>query len=168
MGLSIEEQLAFMREGRAAPISFKMGSMEIPCRVLTGDELVRIEQEVLVRQAKLSDEERTESWLMHEIRKETLQRATAVEGGAPGLHFELLSAMSNDEVLYAYREFLDILLKVNPVLEQIPEKEVEELIAAVKKVPSLLNDCTSTHVMAMLLQVLGLQREDLQAAKFYG
>ncbi len=167
--LTIEDQLAMMREGRSAPISFKMGETEIPCRVLTGNELVRIEQDVLVRQQELKDAERTEAWLLHEVRKLTLEQATKIGGEPVGaLHRKLLDAMSHDEVIFAYRQYLDILMAVNPILEQMTDEDLEALVDAVKKDPSWLSECTTPRLVAMLQFVLGLDRVAPHPGKSFG
>lgn len=160
--LTIEDQLAMMREGHDAPMVFEMGSMPIQCRILTASELVRIEQDVQIERVKMEEGgvPWTEDWMLNRLRQITLERATKLEGEPVGtLTHDLLDRMSFDEVCFAYGEYLSLLRKVNPMLDDMSDEEVTELIEAVKKDPSLLSECTSTQLRRIITQLLQVAPE---------
>jgi hypothetical protein len=167
---AIDQQLMLMREGRNAPLQFKIGGALIPCRVITGDEVVRIEQDVVLARERLDDENpATEQWYQHAIRKAFLVAATTIkEGEPPALTPMLLSAMSNDEVLFAYRAYTELLAQVSPLFEMLSEDQFEVLKDAVKKTPWLLRECTSAQLAAALARVWELDPADLLQDKFSG
>ncbi len=159
-----------MREGRNAPLQIKIGKALIPCRILTGDEVVRIEQSVLVAAGKLKeDQPPTEQWHQHQVRKEFLIKATTIdETPGTGLTPILLSAMSNDEVLFAYRAYTELLGLISPVFETMTQEMYDTLEDDVKKNPALLSECTSGQLAAALAHVWELDLEALRRDRFSG
>lgn len=171
--MTIEDQLAAMRQGREFPASFMLGAVKIRCRILSGNEMVRIEQTVLKReQEEVKDVQlRTESWQFHEVRKELLMLATSgIEGtgGIPDLTPLLLEAMSFEEVLFAYNCYLNILMQVNPTFAWMKPDDLETMIEQVKKNPWQLKECTSTQLAAIVCHLLDIDMDRLLTDRYSG
>lgn len=60
----------------------------------------------------------------------------------PSITDPMLDEMTTDEIMFLYNEWLAIVSKVNPNLEQMPKERLDELVAAVKKNPTLASTLT--------------------------
>jgi hypothetical protein len=54
---------------------------------------------------------------------------------APKLTDPILDKMTNDEIMYFYREWQSACDRVNPALERMPIEKLKELVESVKKNP---------------------------------
>lgn len=125
------ELLKRLRQGYKQDIMFKMGGLDVPCRIMPADEQVQA-----ISNAKLKlkiptghDKELLESIA---VQKAVLMNGCTVEG-IPHLPMKLLDKLSSDELSKLYDKYMNEIKFVDPEFEALSFTEVGELIDAVKK-----------------------------------
>lgn len=129
--ITAEQFLADFRKGVERTHFIALRGKQIPVRILTLDDMNKIRRESLVSQAKVSGDDTDRNiW----VQKQTLAMATKIEEGKPPfLHEKILGAMTIDEVEYIYNEYLKVMARFNPALEELSEPQFRALVEAAKK-----------------------------------
>lgn len=128
--------LSKMRSGVAYTFKVKMRDLELSLRPLTIGEQMQINNDVLETLRNLQKGEQHAANESYMLAKRVLETACTPYGqpGAVGPLTEfVLSHMTTDEVLYLYRQYLQGVETVNPVLEYMKVGEMDKLVEDVKK-----------------------------------
>lgn len=129
--MTVEDQLAKMREGKKAIYEIKLGMAVFPVRVLAADEVAAVRREA-IRKTSLASGDDTDKNI--EIQKTTLKLASTLsKGGAPLITDKLLSMMYLDELTYLYDEYIRVMEAVNPAIDHIQPDVFRSLVDALKK-----------------------------------
>lgn len=157
--MTVEDQLAQMRDGKKAIFEIRLGNAVFPVRVLSADEVAAVRREA-IRKAALANGDDTDRNL--EIQKTTLKLASTVtKGGAPTISDKLLSMMFLDELTFLYDEYIRIMDSVNPALDQITPEKFTEIVGALKKSLVSPRDLSLLQLRAICLAYLdSIQRQE--------
>ena len=148
-GLEILEK---MRMGVAYKHPVSIRNFHCMLRPLTIDEQNNLFQEIKHTLDMTPEAQRTGLMETTLLASKTIERASTMEPGmAPQLNSYIIAKMTPDEVICIYNQYLDILDKVNPSLEQLTTEQVEGLVEEVKKNRLALADQSSWQ----LRQVVG-------------
>ena len=129
---TVESMLAKMRAGRSEVHEIMLGTLVVPVRVLTIDEMNQIRREAIKSAQSVLGGDDTDKNLA--AQKFTLKLAsTPGIGGVPMLSDKLLAQLSVDEVNYLYEEYVRVLDAVNPSLQAIDPERFRALVDALKK-----------------------------------
>ncbi len=129
--MSAEDFVKSLRVGVDETYFISMRGRQIPVRILSVDQVNGIRLEANGYQAKKSTDD-TDRALY--VQKLTLAMATRMKQNEfPILTEQILGLMTVDEVGHLYNEYMLVLGRVNPSLEEIPVEEFNALVAAVKK-----------------------------------
>lgn len=129
--MSPEEFVKTLRKGVDETYFIAMRGRQIPVRVLSVDEVNSIRKDGYAHQAKTSSDD-TDRHL--HVQKTTLALATRMKVNEhPVLTERILSIMTVDEVGHLYNEYMLVLGRVNPGLEEMLPEQFAQLVAAVKK-----------------------------------
>jgi hypothetical protein len=135
-----EDILAQMRKGIQETYEIRLRGALIPVRVLTVTEMNDARREGLSAAIAIKGDE-TDKNLFQQ--KTILKLAsTIVKGAGPMLSDKLLDMLSADELDFIYREYINIVDRVNPDMEQMTEEEFRHLVDMVKKNTMTSRECT--------------------------
>lgn len=133
--MSVEEQLAAMREGVQYSFPVKIRSFVVNMRPLSIDETNDVAAEVRA-QLKAAPEDMQHTLQEHTIKaKQTLWRASQSGPGKNDakIHLKLLGLMTNDEVMALHKEYIRVCDLVNPMLDELSPEKLDEIISYLKK-----------------------------------
>ena len=126
----------------------KVRGIEFEFRPLTIAEVNEVTTQAISKMDKLLPAERNtikESTLLSIL---TLTKASEIQKGVPGVTEDTLMMLTADELGYLMREFNNMTESCNPVLENIPDAELQRLADEIKKkLPSLPTELTSVQLM---------------------
>lgn len=129
--VTAEEILARLRTGVKDSYEIKMRGAVIPVRVLSISEANMIRSRAR-KTAVLNQGDETDVNL--QIQKETLSLASCVPtGSAPILSEKVLAMLTTDEICFLFEEYIGVMERVNPSVEQILPEEFRALVDALKK-----------------------------------
>lgn len=152
--VTVDDLLAKMRAGVRESHEITLRELTIPVRVLSVDELNNIRRDS-IKHATMQAGDDTDRNL--HIQKTTLKMASTVaKGGAPVLGDKLLSMLSMDEINYLYDEFMNVMDRVNPALDQLTQEEFRAIVDALKK-----NTITSRDLSLHQLRAVCTAYQDL-------
>lgn len=143
---TVPDMLAKLRQGSLPTYPLRIRALEMPVRVVTNTE--QIEMRGVVQRKAL---EKTKVgqvvdslWVDVATMKLMLMYASTIPAasGVPMLSEKLLDELSSDELTYIYNEYMVIMDKVNPGLEQLTPEEFQILVDGVKKNLVSSKDCT--------------------------
>lgn len=128
---SLEARVRSLRAGVAEAHFIEMRGRPIPVRILTLDEMSKIRRDS-ISNAMIMKGDDTDQKILAE--KYTLMMCTRMNKNEPSfLSDKLLELLTLDEIAHLYTEYMVVLDKVNPSLEDISEQEFKILVDAVKK-----------------------------------
>jgi uncharacterized FlaG/YvyC family protein len=159
------KQLEQMRQGVSYFEEISLRSFKLKVRPLTISENLTVSAEVVKRITGLQPHEQTAVAENTFLAQETLMRAAKptpetsdMESAMPQM---LMAAMTPDEVSALYKQYVTIMEKTDPILEEIPSEEVKRLAEEVKK-----KECHPTKLsflqLASLVKYLVTQLESLE------
>lgn len=123
-----------MRMGVDYSFAVQMRNFSISLRPLSNSETMNCYQNVAEYLAKVPVHQRTQILQDNALAREILKMASAEFGKYPGsLTDPILDAMTNDEVIYLYKEWRGVCDRVNPELEQMEKEDIEKLVNDIKK-----------------------------------
>lgn len=157
--LSADEVVAKMRMGKKTTDEIRMGSLSVPVRVLSCDEVNLIRREAILQAAKVGGDETDKNLI---IQKTTLKLAsTLTANSAPFLGDKVLSLLTHDELGYLYEEYIRFMDNVNPSLEHISPERFRAVVDALKKNIISPKDCSLLQLRAICLAYVDLiQRQE--------
>jgi hypothetical protein len=128
--------IELMRFGTDYKFKIKLREFQITFRPLSTLETVQIEgkvQDHLLEQFK--ENQRTQLLYSLLFAQKTLQEASTSEPGKTDYQITdfVLSKCTPDEVMYLFNEYNKCVDKVNPSLEKMSAKDLEELVEQAKK-----------------------------------
>lgn len=129
-------QIDKMRMG--VDYSFRITLRDFSCTVrpLANSEFTKAYAAVANHMRSVPEFSRTKITEDNLLAREFLKMASAEFGVYPGaLTDAVLDQMTNDEMMYLYKQWLDVCDKVNPMLETMPEEQLKALVEEVKKSP---------------------------------
>lgn len=126
-----------MRAGVEYKFQIKCRSLSFWVRPLSNLETIRAHQSAGRRLEELPDNDRTEQTASLFLASETLKLASSSDIGANDspLTDHYLERMTPDELRYLFKEYLRVVDRVNPSLDEMPLEELTSLIDSVKKSP---------------------------------
>lgn len=146
------EQMDRLRLGIHNRCHPRVRDIEFEFRPLTIAEVNSVTTAALSRFEKMLPQEK------HAIRESTLisiltlTKASETQPGVPGVTEATLMLLTADELGYLMREFNTMTELCNPVLERIPESELQKLADEVKKkAPSLPTELNSSQLVNLAL-----------------
>lgn len=157
------QDLELMRSGIDYIFPIKIRSWSIDCRPLSNMETIQVATTVSKLFLELSDVEKMRISENTLFAKETLIRAakkTPDDKDSRVTH-AILDRMTNEELHFAFAQYVAITDKVNPALERMPQEEITDLVEKLKKnsrdrLDSALIDCSFlelVNVCRSLIQV---------------
>lgn len=127
-----EEQLALMRQGYKAELKIKVGGLEIPVRLMSATEeatvIANAKSSVKLPNKDIDPKQFTAMAVMKAI----LSAAATVDS-TPRLSKKFLDDCGYRELNSFYDQYLTVCDTANPEFEQLSDKEIADLIVAVKK-----------------------------------
>lgn len=133
--MSVEEQLAAMREGVQYHFPVKIRGFNCILRPLSIDEMNEVITEVRA-QIRTSTEDTQHTLKENTIKAtETLWRASmsGPNRNDAKIHKKLLGMMTNDELMTLHKEYIRVCDNVNPMLDKMPAEDMERIIEHLKK-----------------------------------
>lgn len=118
--------------------SFRIALRGFSCNVrpLSNSEFTQAYASVAEYMRLVPEFRRTKLTEDNALAREFLKLATSVFGQPVGaLTDPILDRMSNDEIMFLYKEWLAVCDKVNPVLERMSVENIKALVEEVKKNP---------------------------------
>lgn len=129
------EQIDKMRMGVNYSFCVKVRSWEVMFRPLTIKETLAVANKVSMRFSRLTQIEQNALTEHVFLAEETLQMASTSHEGASD--YQLTGAVferfTPDEVMHIHKQYLAGVDKVNPTLELLSAKEMDELVEGIKK-----------------------------------
>lgn len=133
--MSVEDQLAAMREGVKYHFPVQIRSWTCVLRPLSIDEMNEVITEVRA-QIRTSPEDTQHTLKENTVKAiETLWRASmsGPNRNDAKLHKKLLGMMTNDELMTLHKEYIRVCDAVNPMLDKMSAEEMERIIDYLKK-----------------------------------
>ena len=129
------DQIDAMRAGVDYKQKITIRNFSMTVRPLTIMETNEIASSVVAELRKLPVEHRNATLEHTLMAKETLKRASTSDVGKGDWQITepILNAMTVDEVLFMYKQYVMAMDRVNPALEKMSTKEVQELVEDLKK-----------------------------------
>ncbi len=127
-------QIEAMRMG--VEYSFPVNLRKFTCsmRPLSNSEMTKCYGEVNSFMRTLPESKRTKVAEDSYLAREFIKHASSpFEMWAPQISDVMLDRMSNDEIMFIYKEWQAICDKVNPCLELMPTESIKELVEDIKK-----------------------------------
>lgn len=129
-------ELEAMRMGVDYTFPIKLRGFSLQMRPLSNAEMIESYGAVSDYLSKLPASYRSKVAEDNALAREFLKKASSPFGTyAPKLTDLMLDAMTTDEVMFLYREWLNVCDRVNPSLERIPQERLQALVEEVKKNP---------------------------------
>jgi hypothetical protein len=129
--ITAQDMLAKLRQGVEETYEVRMRGANIPVRVLSGTE-INTARQAAKKATLLGKGDETD--MNFEVQKNILMLASQVPAGdAPTLSRKVLDALTIDEVNFLYSEYIAVMDRVNPSLEQLDPEEFRSLVEALKK-----------------------------------
>lgn len=146
-----------MRMGVDYRHNIKVRNFTLQVRPITMVEDMEIAAEVQRLLAKQPKEYRNSKTENAFIARETLKRASCLDPTKylPGVADPVLDAMTNDEMIFLFKEYVSVTDKCNPCLELLDGDELNLLVEAVKK-NSQADDLVSQLTDLSFLQLASL------------
>lgn len=130
-------QIEQMRMGVDYSFNVKLRSFSVILRPLSNAEMMEAHSAVQTIMSGKPKHLLSRISEDNELAKEYLERASSPYGKfAPALSKPMLEQMTNEEVMYFYKEWMAVVDRVNPHLEKLSVPQLEEIVHAVKKNPS--------------------------------
>lgn len=146
-----EDLLASLRKGNTQNIAIGLGEIKIPCRLINASEEARIY--VLAKQKSIKDNPtglRQEVFESYAVMKAILAAATTFNG-APSLPMGFLDALTSQELLQMYDEYVTLNKTINPNIQTMTPDEIATVIQDVKKKgPTIVLSGLFTHHLAAI------------------
>lgn len=133
MDLRIDD-IDAMRMGVDYRAPIKLRDYQVYVRPLANSEVINCYSNVAEYMSTIPEKRRTRIMEDNAIAREFLKMASAEYGKYPGkITDPILDQMTNEEVMFLYKEWMAICDKVNPQLENLPTERIKELVDAIKK-----------------------------------
>ena len=129
------QQLEAMRMGVDYSYPARVRGLTIMLRPLTIAEYLEMAHTIVLEMSKMPEHMRTAVMEDTIKAKETIKRASQTSSTKydPQIFDATLNNMTSDELLAFYKQYLECMDKVNPMLELLPPEEMENLVASLKK-----------------------------------
>lgn len=125
-----------MRMGVEYRFTVSMRKFTVEMRPLSNAESMQAYGAVAEHMRGIPEFRRTKITEDNLLAREFLKIASGPYGNfAPKLSDPILDAMSNDELMFLYKQWVACCEKVNPVLEKMDLDKIKELVEIVKKNP---------------------------------
>lgn len=130
--VTVEDILAKMRSGTKEFHEVSLRSFKVMLRILSIDEMNLIRRDSLNSAIAMKGDETDKNLITQKtvLMMASTPRAT---GSVPSLPEKLLGLLTTDEIGHLYNEYIAILDKFNPAVEQISHEAFRELVDALKK-----------------------------------
>lgn len=128
------EQIEKMRMGVDYSFTVQLRGFDVRLRPLARSEMVKCYQNVAAYLQTIPAHRRTKIDEDNALAGEFLKLASCEYGEAVGQITEpILNQMTNDEIMFLYKEWLAICDKVNPQLEEMKSEDLQKLVEHIKK-----------------------------------
>lgn len=153
-----DPQIAAMRAGVSYSFPISLRKFQVRCRPLTISEQTNIASKVMAEVSKLPISERTPLAENVMQAKATLELATTSAPNVydPQLSQIVMDEMTPDEVQHLYKQYVQVVARANPSLEEMSRQEIESLVEALKKTPK--EELGSVLIELSLLQLVNVCR----------
>ncbi len=130
-------EIEAMRMGTEYSFPVQLRKFSINLRPISNAETMQCYGDVADYINSLSPSRRTKIEEDNALAREFLKKASSPsdQPNAPRLTDPILSAMTNDEMMYLYKEWQATCDRVNPSLEKMPIDKLKELVEDIKKNP---------------------------------
>ncbi len=129
-------QIEQMRMGVDYSFPVRLRHFECAMRPLSNSETVACYAAVGEHMSKLPVSHRTKLTEDNWLAREFIKKASSPYGDfAPKISDPMMDQMSNDEIMFIYREWMRICERCNPSMETLPTEKMKELVEYVKKNP---------------------------------
>lgn len=128
-------QLDRMRAGTEYKFRLRVRDLDVRGRPLTMAEHMAIYDNVAAQLKRLPPQQQTAAREAELLASAILEKATtsAPDTTDPELTAYIIGYMTPDELQFLYKQWLDESARVSPAIEDIPEKELFEMVDHVKK-----------------------------------
>jgi hypothetical protein len=159
------EMLARMRMGIAYRHPIQIRDQIIHVRPLSMGETITMANETMAELRSVPEAMRTTLNESSILARKTIVMATTSDVGMrdPQLTEHSVDRMTPEEVQFYYQQYVDVVRMCDPAVESFPEKDVEELVAQVKKNRELLT--ALSRLQLLVLARYFLTSEDSPADK---
>lgn len=165
-----EQLLDKLRAGTRQTHEVNFRALTVNLRVLSNDEVMSIKMQA-VNEAKRLGWDALEGVAVL-MQRYTLKLASTGPDKVPVLNDKFLSALSTDEMIGLYQEYIRIMDSVNPNIETIPNDEFRALVEALKKNMVSPTDCNLRQLRAICTAfrelILKLEEQESLAASSSG
>lgn len=147
------EQIQAMRMGVDYKHVISIRDFKVQVRPLAMTETLVVAQNVSLAFEKLPVEGRTRLAEHLLLAKETLKMASKPDYNStvePALTDYVMNLMTNDELSYLHKQYVSVMDKVNPALEELPVEEVKTMVEEVKKNPLAVIELSFLEVVNMV------------------
>jgi len=150
------DNLSKMRQGITYRFPVSIRGLSLKLRPLSIMEETEIESEVYEHLMNLPEGKRTRLYETRLLATKSIQLASTSDVGEKDVQISEyeLNRFSADELQYLWKQYLLGVNKVNPSLETIDPKEMEQLAADLKKNPSTLIELSSSHILNLVKHLL--------------
>ncbi len=130
-------QIDQMRMGVDYSFAVKLRGFTVVLRPLSNAEMMEANGNVSAIMSSKPQHLRSRISEDNELAKEYLERASSPFAVyAPVLSKPILEQMTNEEVMYFYKEWMAVVDRVNPHLEKLTADQLDTIVDAVKKNPT--------------------------------
>lgn len=145
--VSVEDQLALMRQGLKAKMELKLGGLVVSCRLLSMTEEATVISNAK-KNLKVPEGHAADLFEGCAVQKAILNAASTVDG-VPQLSLGLLDKMTDIELGGLYDQYLSVKASVDPEFETMPADRIVALIQDVKKKEIALKDLYTWQLAAI-------------------
>lgn len=129
-------EIEAMRMGVDYSFPIALRGFTLNVRPLANSEFTQCYSAVAEQMRRTPEHQRTKIVEDNYLAREFLKKASAEYGKYPGsLTDPILDEMTNDEIMYLYKEWLAVCDKVNPQLENMPADRIKAIVEDIKKNP---------------------------------
>lgn len=145
-------QLVAMRLGVNYRGTVQCRGYSLSLRPLSMGETVRMAAEVADEIGRLPTSMRNSLSEHTLLAKKTLILASTSDVGEkdPTLTDYILDRMTPDEIQFLYKQWVDICDNVNPSLETMPEADIKQLVAQIKKKESRPTELSRSQLLSLV------------------
>lgn len=156
--MEIDPQIEQMRQGVEYRGVIAIRGFKVFVRPLSISETSQVAGEVISEMEELPAQFRTSLTENLLLAKKYLVLATTSEVGKsdPKLSTLVLDRCTPDEIQCLYDQYLEVVERVNPKLEELGSEEIDALVTEVKKNPSVRTDLSRSQLASLVGRLLSI------------